>query len=56
MPCWSAEQVSVFSQTPSALSAALPSAAAGWSRLALLFGGEALPAPRWWTGGHPGGW
>ena len=50
-PCWLAEQVSVFSQTPSAVSALSPE---GLESAALVIGAEACPAEvvdRWAPGG-----
>ena len=47
------EQVSVLSQTPSAV-ASCSSRARGWSRLALVVAGEACPAEVV-DGGRPGG-
>ena len=49
-PCWSAEQVSVLTQTPSAVAALSPQ---GLESAALLLGGEACPAEvvdRWAPG------
>ena len=46
-----AEQVSVLSQTPSAVGMLSPE---GWRSTALVVGGEACPA-RWWNGGRRGG-
>ena len=47
-----AEQVSVLSQTPSAVAML---SAEGLESVALLVAGEALPARAWWTGGRRGG-
>ena len=46
-----AEQVSVLSQTPSAVGVLSPE---GLESAALVVGGEACPA-EWWIGGRPGG-
>ncbi len=50
--CWSTEQVSVLTQTPSAVAAMF--ARKGWSRRRWWWPVRRA-RPRWWTGGRPGG-